>query len=362
MHSYQAGEEMLSYYAKEFAAALDPAKYGETPFYQWAVAKAKEPRVVPVASRPEDWASRLVPRRRQQAGDEPSLTSLQDGQDQSSPASASAAPGAGAGVRKKPTGRPPGRPPKHLRTQDEYDEFEQFRTSVVGRSDSRPQRARTAGKVSGLRLRSAKKRCRSPAGEGGAPSGKGPKTTRYYEDVDEVMEDSADGASAEGLDDDVTDDDETGTEPVRIVVRAERMPSTAPTGPNGTWICDQDGCDHVVRGADEPEGQELIREHFEDHERQTEQIELALTEGRGRHLPVKCVTPSLPSPSLPSVLSSNILSVGLPRHDNQLTTSQPSPRQDQEHGRKGPGQQGRGRRQRRRPGTAHQAKAAGLRY
>lgn len=78
-------------------------------------------------------------------------------------------------------------------------------------------------------------------------------------------------------------------ETVPIVVRAEKIPTFFPTGPNGTWRCEEDGCNHIVRAAEEPEGKRLIEEHFQDHANRVEKINLALAEGTRGHLPIKSV-------------------------------------------------------------------------
>lgn len=86
-------------------------------------------------------------------------------------------------------------------------------------------------------------------------------------------------------------------ETVPIVVRAEKIPTLSPAGPNGTWRCEEDGCDHIVRAAEEPEGKRLIEEHFQEHANRVEKINLALAEGTRGHLPIKSV-PSLSSKAL----------------------------------------------------------------
>ncbi|PHH65011.1 hypothetical protein CDD81_3648 [Ophiocordyceps australis] len=74
-------------------------------------------------------------------------------------------------------------------------------------------------------------------------------------------------------------------EAVRLVIRAEKLPSPTPKGPDGAWACDQDGCDYVVRGADEADIHAQIQAHFSDHEQQLERLSLAMTESRG-HMPI----------------------------------------------------------------------------
>lgn len=78
-------------------------------------------------------------------------------------------------------------------------------------------------------------------------------------------------------------------ETVPIVVRAEKVPTLSPAGPNGTWRCEEDGCDHMVRAAEEPEGKRLIEKHFQEHANRVEKLNLALAEGTRGHLPIKSV-------------------------------------------------------------------------
>ncbi|PSR76637.1 hypothetical protein BD289DRAFT_169346 [Coniella lustricola] len=78
-------------------------------------------------------------------------------------------------------------------------------------------------------------------------------------------------------------------ETMKIVVRAEKIPSMSPKGPNGTWKCEELGCKYIVRSANEPRGKELISKHFQDHENRAEKVNLALAEGNKNSLPIKYV-------------------------------------------------------------------------
>ncbi|CAN8095986.1 unnamed protein product [Discula destructiva] len=75
-------------------------------------------------------------------------------------------------------------------------------------------------------------------------------------------------------------------ETVPIVVRAEKIPTVSPAGPNGTWRCDEDGCGYIVRSAEEPEGKLLIDKHFQDHAKRVEKVNIALAEGTRGNLPI----------------------------------------------------------------------------
>lgn len=77
-------------------------------------------------------------------------------------------------------------------------------------------------------------------------------------------------------------------ETVRIVVRSEKIPTMSPQGPNGTWKCEEEGCNYIVRAADQPEGKQLVEKHFQEHTtRLEEKIDLALSEGTRGNLPIK---------------------------------------------------------------------------
>lgn len=76
-------------------------------------------------------------------------------------------------------------------------------------------------------------------------------------------------------------------ETARLVVRAERIPSMSPSGPNGTWKCEEDSCNYIVRSAEEPEGKDLIAKHFQEHASRAEKLDLALSEGTKGHMPIK---------------------------------------------------------------------------
>lgn len=76
-------------------------------------------------------------------------------------------------------------------------------------------------------------------------------------------------------------------ESVKIVIRTNKIPEMSPSGPNGAWKCEEEGCNYIVRSAEEPEGKQLIDSHFEDHAARVGKINLALAEGTRGHQPVK---------------------------------------------------------------------------
>ncbi|ODA84025.1 hypothetical protein RJ55_02543 [Drechmeria coniospora] len=74
-------------------------------------------------------------------------------------------------------------------------------------------------------------------------------------------------------------------EPASMMIRAEKIPSTLPHGPDETWTCSQAGCEYIVRGGDDEECQSRIRQHFQEHSQQLQRLSLAVTESRG-HMPI----------------------------------------------------------------------------
>lgn len=120
------------------------------------------------------------------------------------------------------------------------------------------------------------------------------------EDDDDSEEDEReDNDTAAGVDqNDVLDTPVrgAGNETVRLVIRADKIPTMSPSGPNGTWRCEEEGCNYLVRSAEKPEGKKLIEQHFEEHADRVGKMNLALAEGTRGHLPIKYVyffTPSM---------------------------------------------------------------------
>lgn len=124
------------------------------------------------------------------------------------------------------------------------------------------------------------------------------KAARTSQDLDDEDEDENEDADGDNISDD--DDVPASTnaalatptpapplETARLVVRAERVPSMSPSGPNGTWRCEEDSCNYIVRSAEEPEGKDLIEKHFQEHASRAEKLDLALSEGTRNHMPIK---------------------------------------------------------------------------
>ena len=141
-----------------------------------------------------------------------------------------------------------------------------------------------AGKKSGLRLpTSSAKRPHADLESGSESENSAAKKSHFFSE-DDGVEDAAD-TSAEGGEDTSDNGERPSTDPVKIFIRAEKIPSSVPRGLHDTWTCEQQGCDYIVRGGEEEECQDRIREHFRDHE-ESKRVDLAVTESRGL-LPIK---------------------------------------------------------------------------
>ncbi|KAI9149224.1 hypothetical protein HJFPF1_11273 [Paramyrothecium foliicola] len=140
------------------------------------------------------------------------------------------------------------------------------------------------GKKSSLRLATtSQKRSRSAMESDSETETVGAKRSHYFSEGDDDMDDAPGLGTEEGTA--AVDEDDSDKEPIRLVIQAERLPSTIPLGPNGTWTCEEEECDYIVRGGDEAHCQARIRDHFHEHERAA-RLNLAVTESRG-HLPIK---------------------------------------------------------------------------
>ncbi|KAM0518517.1 hypothetical protein ACHAPE_004280 [Trichoderma viride] len=158
---------------------------------------------------------------------------------------------------------------------------------------------RRPGKTSSLRtVASSKKRTFAEIGDDSEPDSEssGLKRSHYFSDREEERE--------EEQEEDVSMQESTGagtpsdavqaaplrsekSEPIQIVIRTEKIPSTVPRGPGDAWTCDQDGCAYIVRGGDADGCQARIQKHFEEHQEQTKRLNLAVTESSRGHMPIK---------------------------------------------------------------------------
>jgi hypothetical protein len=245
---YLAAREITRYYAKSLLNEL-PEKWNPSPFWQWLTSVADQPFEPTLLSKDQ---LMLVRRRRKK--EKSSSTPKGDGENE---------------IR-GPRGAGKRWPPGNLTP----------RTGILApRSVKRP-----AGYHSDDEDDDDDERAR--------------KAARKSQDSDEDSQDEVGDAD----DDDTIDEADipnsgnaalatpTPAPPLdttRLLVLAEKVPSMSPSGPNGTWRCEEDSCNYVVRSAEEPEGQDLIAKHFQDHKSQAEKLDLALSEGTRGHLPIK---------------------------------------------------------------------------
>ncbi|TGJ85752.1 hypothetical protein E0Z10_g2989 [Xylaria hypoxylon] len=171
-------------------------------------------------------------------------------------------------------------------------------------------KSRPSGKAAGLRPSTgSKKRLRYEADfeddmdldENGSLRKKS-KRSHYFTEEDDNDDDDDDDDDNVSIDED--DENSSGeskrhagkdTIPMsQLVIRAEKLPPTQPQGPNQTWICEEPDCGYIVRAAHEENGQKLISSHYEEHEKEAQDIAnetalnrvtLAVQEARG-HLPI----------------------------------------------------------------------------
>ncbi|KAI1190344.1 hypothetical protein F5B17DRAFT_387675 [Nemania serpens] len=113
------------------------------------------------------------------------------------------------------------------------------------------------------------------------------------EDEDEDDDTAEDGIDLSRESDPSAKND--GIPMTQLVIRAEKLPSTQPQGPNQTWVCDEPDCGYVVRAADEERGQKLISTHYDEHEKEAQdvaqemafnRVNLAVQEGTRGRMPI----------------------------------------------------------------------------
>lgn len=256
IRNYRISKEIISYYAKDLLPLL-PAEWRHKQFYNWLQEEALKPKTLPEGLTAEKVSEHLQRRARK-----------------AKPATSTAAEALPpTPVFGSITGKL-----NQTQTWDEEDSEE----------DVRPRRS---GKGAVLRPPISRKR---PALEmdvdDGSASGsrRGRKSAKTSTPAAFEDDDLDDSSEQESLMED--DGPASSTQPpkdaVPVIVHAERLPTISPSGPNGTWVCDQEGCGHVVRGADDHVGEELIKNHFKWHEAQAEKINLARAESRGQ-MPIK---------------------------------------------------------------------------
>ncbi|KAJ4417408.1 hypothetical protein N0V82_006175 [Gnomoniopsis sp. IMI 355080] len=237
---YGVPQEVSQYYAKQLAASL-PSKWYGSPYFAWLKEERDKPWR-PASGLTAEAVARQLKRRKKMSRGKPRAAETN---------SVSTPPSTHMGKRLPATPRTGGLTLKRSRP-DYFDD-----------------------------------------GDGGRAS-KYPKASSQFasededESEDEEVDDSSEDAPANPYTSSTTPVPlpKIAKETVPVVVRAQKIPTLSPTGPNGTWRCEEDGCDHIIRAAEEPEGKRLIEEHFQDHANRTEKINLALTESTRGHLPI----------------------------------------------------------------------------
>ncbi|KAM0558603.1 hypothetical protein ACHAPJ_004801 [Fusarium lateritium] len=244
-------QEVLHYNADALLQVLDKDKYSSHEFYEWLLDASKTP-FNPVAIKATEFPYHLVRRK------------------QSSNANSS-----------KPTQPTPVVQVGAARSNLDDEFSSPARSSPAGKSIRRP--GRPSGVKSSLRLATAsKKRAHSDVDSDSEEEISGPKRSHYFSDEDDAMEN---GGRLSSSDDEASR--ETSQEPIKIILRADRIPTTVPRGPDETWVCEEEDCGYVVRGGDVGDCRKRIRSHFHEHEEQMDRVNLAMTEGTRGHLPVK---------------------------------------------------------------------------
>lgn len=244
---YGAAKEITHFYAKSLLEEL-PQKWNPSPFWDWLLSVVDQPLEPKLLTKDQ------IPTqcRRRKKKEKSSSKSKDDQKDEMMPSRPAGKRWPPSTLTPRPAALRPGASAKR---------------PAVYHSDDDDERARKAA-----------------------------RTSQDSEDEDEEDDDEdtdSDGtsdaadASANGDTALATPTPAPPLETARLVVRAERIPSMSPSGPNGTWRCEEDSCNYIVRSAEEPEGKELIEKHFRDHANRAEQLNLALSEGTRGHMPIK---------------------------------------------------------------------------
>ncbi|OAA40325.1 hypothetical protein NOR_05886 [Metarhizium rileyi] len=248
----QPVEDALHYYSKALIETLDP-KYHNHEVYAKLQELAKIP-FRPVAYKSFSFPVTLVPRKSQ--------------------------------PRKGTSSQTPSTP---VAAVEDRRHHPQFSTTETPRPQGKCP-ARTPGKSALRPVNRAPKRLRDEFESDDEPPGV--KRSHYFGE-DDFMDDVP---GLDSLDENDADDDagadakdaksSFGIEPIKLVIRADRVPDSSPRGPHETWTCDEEGCDYIVRGGDEEDCQQKIRQHFKDHEREFARVNLAIRESARGHMPI----------------------------------------------------------------------------
>ncbi|EJT77414.1 hypothetical protein GGTG_07326 [Gaeumannomyces tritici R3-111a-1] len=212
---HKCGAELLSLYAPDLLRLLDRHKFGASPFWAWLEQEAASPPTHLEHISLEEIPYRLF--RRVKAASKQANTGSE------SPAVLT--------------------PPSH--TQPDAP---------------RPQHA---GKVPALRLASRK---RPFEDEGSYESSEADNRASYAKEA--ARKRATPRARQASSDDSETSDTGSvakGNNVSKIVLKSYPMQTDKPKGPRGTWVCEEDGCGHVVRSALDPEQRQLVLQHMREH-------------------------------------------------------------------------------------------------
>ncbi|KAJ6438524.1 hypothetical protein O9K51_09117 [Purpureocillium lavendulum] len=236
-------QEVLHYYASDLLRNLDASRWQSHEIWSF-LQELSQTEFKPVAYRMSELPVRMVPRKQMSR------------------------------VPKQDHSQPTAPQPSRKRADDDEDSTPvPHGKGIKGRQKS------------SLRPISTKKRPRSQFETDSESEEVGAKKSHFF-DEDDGMDDGMDDAmdDAELANTDNQGPVASNPEPIPIIIKAEKIPSTVPQGPQGTWTCDQDGCDYIVRGGDDYQAR--IQDHFRDHE-QLDRVSLAMMESRGGQLPIK---------------------------------------------------------------------------
>ncbi|KAI1352161.1 hypothetical protein F5Y01DRAFT_280830 [Xylaria sp. FL0043] len=120
------------------------------------------------------------------------------------------------------------------------------------------------------------------------------KKSHYFTEDDEDDHNSIDEDGEDSSSESKSHTEKDAITAPQFIIRAEKLPSTLPLGPNQTWTCEEPDCGYVVRAANEDSGQKLISAHYEEHEKAAQdeahemalnRVNLAVQEARG-HMPI----------------------------------------------------------------------------
>lgn len=270
---YRGSAEIVSYFARELFQELHPKWHGGK-FWAWLTEEVKNPPKPLEYSTLESLPGQLVPRTKKPVV----------------PTSKTPATSSRPSLQVRPKAAP---------VSTQLDSDSDSDTDTDEEEDTSKRRAVKGG----LRMTSASKKRKASVLDNNLDSEsaarRGRKSVNYGQyfydpnkDIKTESESDEMGSTQASEEEEAEDEELDGwprvpDDTVRIVIHAQKQPTMSPAGPNGTWICEREDCDYVVRAADEEAGQAKIREHFHQHDMVTEKVALTLTEGRRGNMPMK---------------------------------------------------------------------------